>query len=217
MNGKTAVKVAAVITAAVLSVSSAYSMSVNWAAATVVGIAMSDGVTPAPTGTLLELGYFTVSDATISALTPATGLTTAEADFSVWATGAVGDGGAADGEFTDALGAPGAGYFSKQAYALVIDGSYWAAIKGTSVAGANGDAWIFPASDGANPPTFEFGDLTAANVLVGGYNSAGTFNGSDQIIVGGNAVELLGVPEPSSIALVVMGLLGGIGLIRRRR
>jgi hypothetical protein len=36
---------------------------------------------------------------------------------------------------------------------------------------------------------------------------------------GYNMIEtaVVGIPEPSSIALVVLGLLGGIGMIRRRR
>ena len=32
-----------------------------------------------------------------------------------------------------------------------------------------------------------------------------------------DTAPVIAVPEPSSIALVVMGLLGGIGMIRRRR
>jgi len=63
----------------------------------------------------------------------------------------------------------------------------------------DGDAWVLP-PDGT---TTSF-DMTTASESGNILNSAGI--ASLQII-----------PEPSSIMLVVMGLLGGMGLIRRRR
>jgi len=48
------------------------------------------------------------------------------------------------------------------------------------------------------------------------YDYSDTLNGGADSVASHGAVAGMVIPEPSSIALVVMGLLGGIGLIRRR-
>jgi len=82
-------------------------------------------------------------------------------------------------------------------------------------------AWKFPAdADVITSTTIDLGDFAAA----GGGTTV--LNPGASVIFGQVAVdpsgpytllETFAVPEPSSIALVVLGLLGGVGMIRRRR
>jgi len=64
-----------------------------------------------------------------------------------------------------------------------------------------GQPWLMPA-DGAN---ITLGALTPAN---GGITAQSSLNAS---------FATVSVPEPSSIALVVIGLFGAVGIVRRRR
>jgi len=79
-----------------------------------------------------------------------------------------------------------------------------------------GYAVTVPSPDWATPPSssavVELDATTGPVPTVTGSGGITTSNGFD-----GNPGFYVTVPEPSSVALVVMGLLGGIGMIRRRR
>ena len=76
-----------------------------------------------------------------------------------------------------------------------------------------GDPWTFPSSDASPPPELDTGDVTASGIVLG---SIGVNTDPSSVFNGEAALELAPVPEPSSIALVVVGLLGAVGMIRSR-
>jgi hypothetical protein len=179
---------------------------------------LADGVTGVPQGSLVELGIFKngLSDAAIAAL--GVNPTAIQNAFSVWASDTIGDNTEAEGAFGLTSDSPGIGFFSSSAFLVVFNNINPS--LATQVGVIKGP-WVFPASNGAAMSTFDVDDLSAANVLIGGY-AAGAY--SDTTLNGGtgwfgdgaNSVELA-VPEPSTYAIVSMGLLGAWGLHRRRR
>jgi len=229
MNGMKFIKCSAVVAtaAAVFGLSSARAMTVSWAAATDQGISTTGNLNGLPAGDLVEIGDFGgAANSTIAALSNSP--TAVQAAFTEYATGFIGDGeSGAPGTFTEAgSGRTGLGFFSQQIYMVafnaatagaatavgVFEGPPGAAASGNS----DGDPWTFPAND-IGSIGIDAGDVSAAGVIIGQY----VVNGIDSASLNespANSLDLIvTVPEPSSIALVVMGLLGGIGLIRRRR
>lgn len=185
--------------------------------------------TPVAHGSLVELGIFKngMSDAAISALgaTP----TAIQSDFSVWATAHVGDNTditPIDGTFLASSSAPGAGYFGSNAFLVVFNSNTVGAATQVGVFEGRttgtpygGDPWVFPTSDVAPARDFLIDNLSASNVLIGGYG-VGTYS-NDNIWFGSdvNALKLavVPVPEPTTYAFVGMALLGACGLRRHRR
>jgi hypothetical protein len=226
MNGIRFVKYGAVIAATMLLASTARvnAMSVNWGnAGSSVALTLNGNTTSVPTGDLIELGIFKdgISDATIEStlLTPQL----AQSAFSTWGTGLMGDG-SADGAFTESSGAPGAGYFLSNAFVIVFNAStagaatQYAVIQGPTSASV-GDNWVFPATDSAGAPSYDFDALLGGNVLIGKYHGDNSYSdtaAADWFGSGVDSIELASVPEPSTYMLVGMGLLGAWGLRRRR-
>jgi len=192
-----------------------------------------------PSGDLVELGQFSISDANLSALanggtfTPAT-FATLNSDF-VPLTGGTSSGTAGSATVSGYAGAMDVTFTGNNSafaggpmYLLVYNAATAGAatqvgvFRGPGTAGSGG--WSFPSSMATGSSG---SDLDTANVspLIGTYtaNSA-VDNGWNDNVGNGypnvntfNLDRVVSVPEPSSIALVVMGLLGGFGLIRRRR
>jgi hypothetical protein len=159
----------------------------------------SDGLTLLPQGTVVKIGSDTTGDL---------------AGFTLWSAGVdidsdpggtakVGEGTDYDGTFTEPSFGSGAGFFGAQIYLEVGSGN----------ALVTNPSWKFPGVD-YGAVDLDTGDPGLV-IIVGSY-STGTITdpnlgaGSDAL------VTTIPVPEPSSIALVIVGLLGGAGLIRRR-
>lgn len=186
----------------------ANAMTVNWGDTGSPFLTAADGVTPLAIGDLIEIGSDTAN--TSGGFT----LWTAGANIATpslpGGTGLIGDGTGAEGSFSEGNGGAGAGFFSDQIY-----------IKAFNSSSANGayslftsTTWVFPATD-AGTENLDLGN-GGITVLVGSYFT-GTVTDPNLTGGGPNADAIaVAVPEPSSIALVVLGLLGGIGLIRRR-
>lgn len=127
------------------------------------------------------------------------------AGFSAFATGAVGDSLNIAGTFADDNNITGqSSFLSQQIYIEVGNGSVTALLTNPG--------WKFPAAD-SDGVAIDLSDAGLVIVTGATFVSGGVTAPTD--IVGGDAIEL--VPEPSSIALVVMGLIGGITMIRRRK
>jgi hypothetical protein len=73
-----------------------------------------------------------------------------------------------------------------------------------------------PTPNWASPPNTAYAELDASTAPVPTVTGQGGFTASPGFD-GDTGFYVTPVPEPSSIALVVMGLLGAIGMIRRRR
>jgi len=185
--------VVAAVAAIVGFASQARAMSVSWGDQGSPWLTENDGQTLVPIGTALFLG----KDANGTV-----------AGFVAYDSGFVGDGTGYAGSFGEAgSGAGGAGFFTSQMYIMVGSGN--ALVTET--------AWTFPAGDDGNASI----DLSVGTlqIIVGSY-SPGTVTdpnlggpGQDALVT---TIPAPIVPEPSSIMLVVIGLLGSVSLLRRR-
>ena len=190
----------------------ASAMSVSWNAQVSRFLTLSDQATLVPQGDLIEIGITSASQATLNSATTATQLA---ANFTIVAAGFVGDTVGLPGTFAESTATPGAGFFSKQIYLLAFNAN---APAGATQAGVFTDtSWLFPPTDTAGTSIIDLGD-SGVTAQVGSLAS-GTVVGSG--LDGTDAGALKGgytvVPEPSSIVLVALGLLGGLGVIRRRK
>ena len=217
------IKLSVAVIAAAALVTSARAMTVALTAVDYNGITDVGGNVGLAQGDLVELGITSSTATQIQAAFASGGASAANALFTIWATDSIGDGTGIDSSIANpGIGLTGTGFFGSQAYMIVFNqatvGGNIGVFAGKPYAGqagvGAGDPWTFPANDTSPTVTFDTGDVGASGVILG---SIGTDNDPDSALSGSPALELAGVPEPSSIALVVVGVLGAIGLIRRRR
>jgi hypothetical protein len=212
MNGIKLAKYAAVIAATALCVGTTQvnAMTVTWLFNDTNELTLADHTTGVPVGALAEIGYFpglVGNDAGIAALaTPAA----IQAAFTAFGTAHIGDlTSGSVGSFGATTIKPGAGLFDAQAYAIVFNtatsagATQWGVFKG---------AWTFPHTDTGADPFMDSDSVSPAGVLIGSYGVL-TFNSPWQETFV-NSLAL--VPEPSTYALVAMGLLSMWGFRRRR-
>jgi hypothetical protein len=192
-------------------------MTVNWSAIDQNLITSPGGTVGAPVGGLIEIGKFSVSDATLLANQDSP--LTLQADFSAFATGLMGQGSedgthlsGYPGVFTEASIAVGTAFLNAPIYLMVFNTS--SAATATQVGIFKGGDWVFPALE-TGTATLDT-DTIGTTPVVGAY-STGTF-ASSEWTAGANALQMHQViPEPSTITLVGLGLIGAVGLARRRR
>jgi len=180
-------------------------IEVDWSASDVTGVALANG-TPIDNTALIEIGNF--SGAANTALT----------GFHAFATdgSTIGTGGQPNGFWNAVLSVASDSSFAHTTIYLVVQNHGQQGIFSDS-------QWEFPANgDIPNQISIDVENLVdnpgspsatldpTANIVQGGFLPQNTDTYSYLLLQAP-------VPEPSSIALVVMGLLGGIGLIRRRR
>ncbi len=187
----------------------AYAMTVAWSGWESPWTTEADGTTPVPQTATIELGTFALNDAGIKALSSKAAVVGA---FSVWITGLMGDGTGFDGVFSESSSADGTGYYSKNAYLVVIDGDQYGVFRAPGT--VNTDAWVFPPGDAGGPDMNINGITSLTGVLIGNFNVAGR-QPNPFLEVDADTLNL--IPEPSTVMLVGAGLLGVLGMIRRRR
>jgi len=216
--------------AASLTVSSYATVTINFGTGYTSYISDSGGAandgTQLANNDLLEVGTW----ASIPSSITSGNLGAELASFTVFGTGSVNEGGGAFGGSANLLGSLATAYTGDQVVFIAFNtpnGATPTPNDGNEVAIFYEVAgnWTVP----ANGPTAStgidvgdlFGDVTglpapvSANAhILWGTPDTDAENGYTLIDTKGIIVA---VPEPSSIALVVMGLLGGLGLIRRRR
>ncbi|MGO9244369.1 MAG: PEP-CTERM sorting domain-containing protein [Verrucomicrobiia bacterium] len=193
---------------------------------------------PAQGGDAVYMGQFGLSDSSIAALTTAGGTSISPANYatlvaSFTALNGVGmlpmgsgeSGNQQAGFITGSWDGNNLAFASGNIYVLVVNGASTAS-PGGEVGVFRGDSsWVYPADMLAGTGSIDTDNAFTALVgsyvtgLNGSLSATWPYNqgdGNDN-----NPLNVLDmatiVPEPSSILLVAMGLLGGIGMIRRRR
>jgi len=208
--------------AASLTVSSYATVAVTWATSsstyiTDSGGAADDGTTLA-NGDVLEIGTWASLPSAITQ-----GNVQAElSSFEVFGTGSVNLGnGNGFGLASSATAGP--TFTGKQIVMIAFDQPTFTVTPGSTQVAifyTSASNWIMPADSATAATTIDPADLFptqgSANLASGAKVLFGT---ADADVENGYSLidTMTIVPEPSSIALVVMGLLGGFGLIRRRR
>jgi len=215
MNGMKLAKYTVVAAAVMLAASAArvYAVTVNWNSDDTNEVTLAGGTVGLPDGDLVEIGIFSS--------VPANGSTAAQVAgaLTVFGSGTIGEGtggGSGDaGTFAITSTAPVAGFAGSHIYVVAFNAATSGAATAVGVFTSTMGTWTFPAADSGST-TIDMDDVAPSGVVDGAGYGVNTFNSAWQ---GGlvNALELTTVPEPSSIALVVLGLVGGIGMIRRHR
>ncbi len=174
-------------------------ITVNWSAQIDTGVALADGTTLVPGGSSMSIGTFTVA--------PTLG-SSSLANYVVFDTNTMGVGfGGIDGFFSagsllNETNGANFGFTHMQIYLVIDAGSQRGIFTSTS--------WAFPGS-GDNPAstTIDVTQVVPGGVIFGAAKHAGG--------PAGNLIDLAIIPEPSTIVLVGFGLLGAVGVARRRR
>jgi len=212
----------AAVCAAIALATATQASTINWGAQA-AGVADKSGVAAA-SGDVVLMGYFGgLSDNTIEGGTNQAALATLQASFTTLGTGAMDDGAPGEnGNFAESTGiiVTGQAYAGQPIYMVMFQGGTWGSATGAAIMKDS----TFPTAESAPPPvvSIDVGDLGGAGTLldVGVNHLSGTLSGSGPDFSPEGYIQMVStvaVPEPSSIALVVLGLLGGLGMIRRRR
>jgi hypothetical protein len=239
MNGKTMIKGLGIAAVALLAASAGrvYAATVNLGADDMVYFGLANSLA-LPAGDAVYMGQFSISDASITAL--GAGLSSpssSQADYNTLVSdfvplsgtslgligaGSVGDAGAISAAFTGtnptfALG---------NIYLMVVN---TATTAGASQVGVfRGDStWTYPAVMATGTVGIDtdqaltaplIGSYTASqNAAAGGYAYDSDSGNDYGDIASLDLAVIASVPEPSTYMLVVLGMLGGIGMLRRRR
>jgi hypothetical protein len=208
---KKVTKYTAIVAALVLlgSAVQTFGMAEGWGTYSSRFLTLQGGTTGVAQGALVKLGILTTTEADMIA--NQNNITFLNANFSAWATSTVGDATGLDGSWTTVTTAPGAGYFSQTVYLLAFNAPTVGAANQVGLFKVPGN--VFPANDGAAQGGWDLGDANIV-ALIGALSSGTVTSPGD--LTGTDAASLHLVPEPSSIALAGLGILGLIGLIRRR-
>jgi len=193
-------------------------------------LAVAGGTALVPAGDLIQLGSFSIGDAQITALqsgntiTPGHVATLLAAFTPMNSKGSayVGDGAMGYAGAFDVLFAGNNMAASQNPYLLAFNAPTAAAATEIGVFRGGAD-WTFPSDPNAGSTYFDL-DTALTPPLIGTY-TANTSVDIPWLIaypVGFTApntfnLDWIAVPEPSSLALVVVGVLCGISLIGRRR
>ncbi len=191
-------------------------VEVQWSAVYTRFLSVQDGTTPLEQGNLLELAVATnlanvAADAHL-------GASVLNSDFKVWATGYVGDGTAIEGSFAISTITSGAGVYGQQIYLLAFNSAALWAGTGPALATANqvgvftNPNWIFPAAEGSSVEMIDLWDTGTTAVV--GQLFTGTISDPNLNGPGQDAAALV-VPEPATVALAALGLLGIAGLRKK--
>jgi hypothetical protein len=189
--------------------SHAGTITVNWSAFDVTGLALTNMVvTPVPSGNLIEIGTYTNTPSLANLL---------NASFQVFATGLMGANGGGPGFWRVSSVADDAGFAGKQIYIVAFDTPTANAATQWGIFSSTLASWKFPTSP--NSTTIDIEDLLAST------GSSPTLKPSAQIIAGSGLVfdgiardyfKLNVIPEPSTFALVGYSLLAAIVVAAKR-
>jgi hypothetical protein len=206
-----------VATVALVGVSQARAMTVDYSANNTRFLTLNDNTTPVPVGDFVAIGLVTNTAYTLSLQNVSASAVLGS--MVIYQTTTTGTLGTPNGGF-DSGGSPspGAGFFSLQAYIISVNSSN--AASANSVGVFTNPGWIFPTSDGASAKAFDISDL-GTTALIGALANGTVTDPAVTAYAGTSPVDAAAlhntvVPEPSSITLVGLSLLGLIGFARRR-
>jgi hypothetical protein len=202
-----------------LAVSSYASVSVNWSTGSTTYLSDSGGAADDATqlaiGDLLEIGTFAVAPVGVTLATVNATL----ASFEVFGSGAISGTPGSFGITSVNTAAP--TFNGKQIYLVAYNAATAGAATQAGIFYATLPSWTMPADGPTASTSLDPADLFGANSGISanlGTNGVVVYGGTSFDSAGYSLLDtanIVSVPEPSSVLLVVTGLLGMIGLRRR--
>lgn len=202
-------KIASAFLAAAALIAPCRSITVDWGAQDTAVLGLLDG-SLALNGSLVRLGYFTISDAQIQAFAAANDMLSLDSAFQQFASSTVGNGfGSSDGIWSASNVNPNAAFTGNRIY-------YWTLNAPTLGAATQWGVYKLPSTFPSDTPVpgsivtdINQVPVNSTGLIVGSFSAGGApspFGGADLYKM---------VPEPTSASLLFFGLIG-LGFRRRR-
>lgn len=192
--------------------------TVGWGAQNTNSLGLANGDL-APQGSLVRLGYFTVSDAQVQTYAAAGDKTNLDSVFQEFASSTVGAGYGTDGIWGDSAVNANPAFTNEQIYYWTLNGATLAAATQWGIfTNPTAPAWVFP-SDSPLPgvTNTDLGEVpqNGTGLIVGSFGGGPDANFSAPLY---QMTEIAAVPEPSTVAFgVLAGVVALCSLKRRRR
>ena len=210
---------------AVASILESQASTVGWSSQNTNSLGLSDG-NLALQGSLVRLGYFTVSNSAVQSLAAAGDKAGLDSAFQQFGTSTVGANFGVDGVWSDSAVNGNASFVGNRIYywtlnaATLAAATQWGIFTNPVGANVNSANWVFP-SDSPLPgnTVTDLGDVphNSTGLIVGSFGGGPDANFGAPLYEMANISGASPVPEPSTFAFGALACVVGLCSVMRRR